>query len=88
MLQQNWALIDVLNESDECVVYFIHDASGVFDRIQFASPEEAITALKKNGFARFSEDNQAQKFIAPPQPPYHEAEHPNGPIYSSGRYWR
>ncbi len=88
MLQQNWALIDKLNESADCTVYFIHDASGVFDRIQFSSVEEAFQELTRNGFKRFSEDTQAQKIIAPPQPPFYEAQHPNGPIYSSGRYWR
>ena len=88
MLQQNWALIDKSNDSDECIVYFIHDASGVFDRIQFSSEKDASHALKRNGFARYVEDKEAQKFIAPPKPLFFEDQHPNGPIYSSGRYWR
>ena len=88
MLQQNWALIDKTDSSSGCIVYFVHDASGVFDRIQFSSEEEAFHALKRNGFARFSEDDEAHKLIAPPQPPFFETQHPNGPIYSSGRYWR
>ena len=88
MLQQNWALVDKANESTDCTVYFIHDASGVFDRIQFSSVDKAFQELTKNGFKRFSEDTQAQNIIASPQPPFYEAQHPNGPIYSSGRYWR
>lgn len=88
MLQQNWALIDKLPDSIGCTVYFIHDASGVFDQMQFNSEEEAHQALTRNGFARFAEDLSAHKFIAPPLPPFTEANHPNGPIYSSGRFWR
>lgn len=90
MLQQNWALIDKTSIPCGCVVYFIHDLSGVFDRIQFSSEEEAFQALKRNGFARFSEDDgdEVKKFIAPPQPPFFKTQHPNGPIYSSGRYWQ
>src|SRR5262249_30914842 len=88
MLQQNWALIDKKPDSIGCTVYFIHDASGVFDQMQFKTEEEANQALARNGFARFAEDISARKFIAPPLPPFTEANHPNGPIYSSGRFWR
>lgn len=87
MLQQNWALIDKDAESDAWTVFFINDASGVFDRVRFPTVEAATRALQRNGFADFAKDKEAQKFIAPPSPPYYEAQHPNGPIYSSGRYW-
>ena len=85
-LQQNWALIE---EADSGVrVYFISDTSGVFDQIDFVSPQEAEDALVRNGFSRFADDPKAQEFLTPPGPPYHFRPHPNGPIYSSGRFWR
>ncbi len=87
MLQQNWALID---ESDDggCKVYFIGDTSGVFDEMEFQSLDEASSALRRNGFALYAEDKKAQEFIVPPEPPFHRRTHPNGPIYSSGRFWQ
>lgn len=88
MLQQNWALIDSTNESAGCIIFFIHDGSGIFDQLKFSTKQEAIESLIRNGFSQYSEDSHAQKFIAPPQPPFYEAEHPNGPIYSSGRFWK
>lgn len=87
MLQQNWALIDTAPGGTGCTVFFLGDTSGVFDQMCFASSAEAKAALHRNGFARFAEDKNVQKFIYRPQPPFHEASHPNGPIYSSGRYW-
>lgn len=85
-LQQNWALIE--ESSTGCNVFFLSDSSDVFDKIAFASVAEAETALRRNGFARFSDDKAAQEFIAIPRPPFHERPHPNGPIYSSGKFWR
>ena len=84
-LQQNWALID--ETPDGCTVFFFGDTSGVFDRLTFPSVTEAEAALRRNGFSRFAEDKEAQGFIAIPQPPFHERPHPNGAIYSSGRFW-
>jgi hypothetical protein len=88
MLQQNWALVDRDTNLDTCTVFFVQDASGVFDRMRFPSIVEAEAALRRNGFARFSKDTEAQKFLAAPRPPFFEAHHPNGAIYSSGRFWR
>ena len=87
MLQQNWALIDESKEGS-CVVYFVGDTSGVFDEMEFQSKDEAEYALRRNGFARYKEDKRAQEFITPPEPPFHYRQHPNGPIYSSGRFWK
>ena len=87
MLQQNWALIDD-NKNGGCKVYFIGDTSGVFDEMEFQSRDKASSALKRNGFALYDEDKKAQKFIAPPKPPFYRRAHPNGKIYSSGRFWR
>ncbi|NDV63138.1 hypothetical protein G0Q06_11800 [Puniceicoccales bacterium CK1056] len=86
MLQQNWALIE--QEDAGVTVYFIGDTSGVFDKLSFSTVAEAERELLMNGFSRFSEDPEAQKFLACPEPPFYHGNHPNGPIYSSGRYWR
>lgn len=86
MLQQNWALID--EAEGRAVVRFIDDASGVFDELGFASATEAADALRWNGFERFDRRREEGSFIAPPQPPFQRGEHPSGPIYSSGKYWR
>jgi hypothetical protein len=87
MLQQNWALITP-DERGTVTVFFISDASGVFDRLSFPTIADAAAALTRNGFARYAEDQEAQDFIRPPSPPYREKAHPNGPIYSSGRFWK
>ena len=85
-LQQNWALID---ETDDGVtVWFVHDDSGVFDVLTFATLADAARALRRNGFERLADDAEAQTFIAPPLPPFTLGHHPNGPIYSSGRFCR
>ena len=86
MLQQNWALIDPAERG--VTVFFLQDASGMFDQLAFTSVQEAEEALQRNGFRRFAEDAEAQGFLAPPEPPFHPVEHPNGRIYSSGRFWR
>lgn len=56
MLQQNWALVDQAPDNDACTVFFLHDASGVFDRLRFPSLEDASRALRRNGFVRLAED--------------------------------
>ena len=85
-LQQNWALIDV-NSDGSCTVYFISDCSGVFDSLWFPSEDEAKEALKNNRFHRYVDDIGAQEFLVVPKSPFEEKQHPNGPIYSSGRFW-
>jgi hypothetical protein len=84
-LQQNWALLD--RTSSGVRVWFIAENSGVFDGMDFVDESEAVKALGRNGFKRFAEDRQAPSFILPPRPPFSRYEHPNGPIYSSGRFW-
>jgi len=88
MLQQNWALIDPGTKDEGVIVYFVHDRSGVFDRLVFSSREVAEAALRRNGFSKFDDDPQLRGFLTPPPPPFREAKHPNGSIYSSGRFWR
>ena len=85
-LQQNWAVIE--NTEHAAVVWFFSDTSGVFDQLTFATAVEAKHALQRNGFRRFADDPKSQEFIAAPAPPFYRSTHPNGPIYSSGRFWK
>lgn len=86
-LQQNWALI-APGSNAGVTVYFLHDLSGVFDRLSFSNQKEAETALARNGFERFAGNPSLRTFLIPPAPPFREDEHPNGPIYSSGEFWQ
>jgi hypothetical protein len=86
MLQQNWALVD--EAAHGVTVSFVSDSSGVFDELKFTSAAEAEQALRLNGFRRYAEDPQAASFLRCPEPPFTARPHPNGPIYSSGRFWK
>ena len=87
MLQQNWALVDI--QADGAAhVFFISDHSGVFDEMVFPSADAARHALENNGFERFSTNVNLQSFLRQPSAPFHRSAHPNGPIYSSGRFWK
>jgi len=87
MLQQNWAVIEP-DATTGVRLYFITDTSGVFDEITFVSTVEASDALCRNGFRRFSDAPDLQSFFRQPSEPFRRSSHPNGPIYSSGRFWR
>jgi hypothetical protein len=87
MLQQNWALIDE-EVGGSARALFISDTSSVFDEMVFPSTSAAEQALRLNGFKRFAISADLQSFLCPPTAPYRRASHPNGPIYSSGRFWR
>lgn len=84
-LQQNWALVDP--HENGAIVWFVGDTSGVFDQMAFSSMEDAAVALRRNGFGRFAGDKMAQAMVRAPEPPFARRPHPNGPIYSSGRFW-
>lgn len=86
MLQQNWAAIETCPRAT--TVWFVDDRSGVFDPREFADVSAARAALTRNGFRRFSDDARLQSMMVPPRPPFTKRSHPNGPTYSSGRYWR
>ena len=86
MLQQNWAFIHEAGNS--VTVFFVNDTGGVFDEIRFGSIDTASASLSENGFRRFAEDPNAASFLSPPIPPFTKQPHPNGPIYSSGRFWK
>lgn len=88
MLLQNWALIEKDYWSEASKVFFINDLSEVIDLLHFPTEAEAKSALKINGFWRYAEDEEAQKIIVAPSPPYCLGEHSFSEIYSSGRYWR
>ena len=85
-LQQNWALID--RHERGATIWFFGDTAGVFDEIALESEEAAASALRRNGFRRFAEDPKVQTFLSVPPPPFVRRPHPNGPIYSSGRFWK
>jgi hypothetical protein len=86
MLQQNWALIEI-GEAGSALVHFISDTGGVFDMLRFDGQAQAEIALRRNGFRRFASNGRLQAMLTPPIPPYVAQAHPNGPIYSSGRFW-
>ena len=75
-LQQNWAPIAPGSNAD-VTVYFMHDRSGVFDRLSFHNREEAEAALARNGFERFAANPNLRTFLIPPRAPFHEDDHDN-----------
>ncbi len=85
-LQQNWAVV-VERDSDVLMVFY-SDTCGVFDEISFESKDKAEQALQRNGFSKFMDDQKAQEFIGLPRGKFTERPHPNGRIYSSGRFWK
>ena len=87
MLQQNWALIDE-EPGGGVRIHFVTDTGGVFDALDFPSTLRAENALAINGFRRISNRPDLQSFLRPPSAPFRAANHPNGRIYSSGRFWR
>ncbi len=84
-LQQNWAAIDDLPDASGVRIWFFSDVSTVFDFIDYPSRANARAALRVNGFSVFTAEDF--DFIARPSPPFEWQSHPNGEIYSSGRYW-
>ncbi|QIQ85706.1 hypothetical protein [Erythrobacter sp.] len=86
MLQQNWALPVLL--AGKPVLLFVGDDAGIFDRIDFDDMRTLRDALVNNGFVEFAHDPSLQDFLAPPAFPLSIGKHPNGFIYSSGRFWR
>lgn len=85
MLQQNWALPVTLDGKH--ALLFVSDRSGMFDRIDFDDIWSERRALVNNGFVEFARDPGLQEFLAPPTFPLSIKPHPNGFIYSSGRFW-
>ena len=84
-LQQNWAV--VIEREKDVLVVFYGDTCGVFDEMPFPTRNDAERALRRNGFSKFMDDKEAQQFIGLPRGRFTERPHPNGRIYSSGRFW-
>jgi ADP-ribosyl-[dinitrogen reductase] hydrolase len=84
-LQQNWAAIDDVPGTSGVRIWFFGDTSGVFDFIDYPSREAARRALHVNGFSVWTAERF--DFIGKPSAPFEWRSHPNGEIYSSGRYW-
>ncbi|WP_462326141.1 hypothetical protein [Desulfoplanes sp.] len=83
-LQQNWAV--VIDRKDDVLVVFYGDTCGVFDEMSFSYRSEAENALRNNGFSKYLDDMDAQEFISLPSGEFVERPHPQGKIYSSGRF--
>jgi hypothetical protein len=60
-LQQNWALIEPA--ASGVTVYFIDDASGLFDEMPFASEDAAVAALRLNGFDCYAAGSSLERPI-------------------------
>lgn len=84
-LQQNWAV--VIEREEDVLVVFYGDTCGVFDEMPFPTRNDAERALRRNGFSKFMDDKEVQQFIGLPRGDFTERLHPNGRIYSSGRFW-
>ena len=85
--QINWCLVDDDPAAGGSIAYFFHECSGVFDRLTFVSRAAAVSQLRFNGFHRLAEQPDLDQGGVP-GPPFQEDQHWNGPIYSSGRFWR
>lgn len=82
MLQQNWAT--EVSIGGRRVIAFVSDTSGVFDMLEFSKDDDVEGILDRNGFENSS---RIADIATPPTPPFHVSPHPNGPVYSSGRFW-
>jgi hypothetical protein len=85
--QTTWCLIDDDPGTGRSIAYFMAETSEVFDRMVFFSRGEAEAGLRWNGFWRLSAEPEDVPRWGPP-PPFVQGRHPNGPIYSSGMFWR
>ena len=82
-LNANWAFIQPDNK-----VYFVNNASSLFDEMEFETTTQALTELRKNGFGGdddYLKGYRSIKPLTPPTPPYILNQNP---IYSSGEYWK
>ena len=85
-LQHNWATIEPFDGGVRA--HFICDSSQVFDEMLFANVNEAQFALLRNGFLLQRAQTGRWRNLRRPEPPFMTGRHPNGRIYSSGRFWR
>ena len=86
-LQHNWAVIEEV-EQNKVKIFFFDDNSQVFDELDFELLDDAAIALAKNGFDLWDDEDDAFKSNIPkPKQEFSKGIHPNGGIYSSGRFW-
>ena len=85
-LQQNWAL--PVSIEGGLALLFVDDNARVFDRMDFHDEREMFEALRRNEFDEFAKMPRLQEFLRAPDIPSSARKHPNGRIYSSGRFWR
>ena len=85
-LQQNWAVI--IERANDALVVFYGDGCGVFDEISYIDTRNAETALLLNGFNKYnSQPAQTHDVVPKPDGIFRYSPHPNGRIYSEGRFW-
>ena len=72
-LEHNWAVED---SGSAARVWFIDDASGVFDQVELSSRSNAESALMRNGFRPKRSDARFEAIA--PRPPLKSSRHPNG----------
>ena len=82
MITNNWAFIF---EDTRVEVIFVRDDGVIFDTLKFENKEVAIKGLIENSFIKFSSDQEARKYIVPPNKIV-DFQGRND-IYSSGKYW-
>ena len=82
--QKNWAVIEPMHDGTT-TIFFVNDASCVFDQIKCESRRAAEAALCLNGFQNFKESDTS--IFCQPSGPFVSASHYNGLIYSSGKFW-
>jgi hypothetical protein len=85
-LQQSWALID--EGADAVTVWFLDDGGGVSTGFHFPRNWRQSVPFAATAFAASRLIGGLKHFIATPRTPFHNRPNPNGPIYSSGRYWK
>lgn len=85
-LQHNWAI--VARSHGESFIVFFSDTAGVFDWILTEDRTQAEQALLRNGFERYEDGSELASVVPRPRGDFRLSEHPNGRIYSGGRYWR
>ncbi len=78
-LQQYWALVEKDVETNKANVFFIHEGSGVFARMEFDTIEIAQKALLQNGFKKYSDPlENYSEFLTPPKEPFYMLNRSSG----------
>ena len=70
MLNQIWALIEPLADSESVTVYWIDDSARILRSQEFATEEEARNALVQDGYRLFEHESEVWEILCPPGGPY------------------